>query len=276
LAGPNFQGLLGETSYLLLRGKMQRMGQFDADGNFLPYAEITRMNGALFAPPNAVSVNGTGQSLVYEHRSGGLIRGIILRDPRGVFVPELGSTIIDLKKDFDTNKPDRLVYNLWAETFGKVAVRRGPDPPKAGVPAGWKLVPFREAYPQTPENQNPWFARVIGPVMELGHLSAEGEFVPDYGLPVFPNVKVGSADDLRDLLRDGTQRSMYFTLPKDGKDTEDVYEFRSGRLIKGTLQKTGNFVPELGSKIMDFKDYDPLGRRRIYNLPGVLRRVEKK
>jgi hypothetical protein len=42
------------------------------------------------------------------------------------------------------------------------------------------------------------------------------------------------------------------------------------------LQKTGNFVPELGSTIIDFKDYDPIAdRRRIYNLPGVLRSAKK-
>lgn len=86
------------------------------------------------------------------------------------------------------------------------------------------------------------------------------------------------------LNEDGRQRTIYYTLParkedvwnKNRNDTEEVYEFRSGRLIKGTLQKTGNFVPELGSRILDFKDYDPLSKRRIYNLPGVLRRVEKK
>ncbi len=49
-----------------------------------------------------------------------------------------------------------------------------------------------------------------------------------------------------------------------------------GSSSSGLCKKTGNFVPELGSKILDFKDYDPLSRRRIYNLPGVLRKVEKK
>lgn len=42
------------------------------------------------------------------------------------------------------------------------------------------------------------------------------------------------------------------------------------------LQKNGNFAPEIGSKVIDFKDYDPSPprKRRIYNLPGVLRKVE--
>jgi hypothetical protein len=271
LGGSNVPGPLGESRDMLLRGKMQRIGRFDPDGNFIPDAAVTRMNASLFGQFGAVSVNGTGGSLVYEHRSGRLIRGIIAREPRGVFVPEVGSTVIDLKKDFDLNKPDRLVYNLRAETLGKVPVTSGPDPPKASQPAGWKLVPFREAFPKSPEIQNPWFARVIGEVMELGHLSDEGEFVPDYGLPVFPYVKVKQPD----VLQDSSGRTIYYTLPKDGKDSEEVYEYRSGRLIRGALQKTGNFVPELGSKVLDFKEYDPMtDRRRIYNLPGVLRKAQ--
>jgi hypothetical protein len=50
---------------------------------------------------------------------------------------------------------------------------------------------------------------------------------------------------------------------------EQVYEYRSGQLIKGELDKEGNFVPELGSKVMSFKDYRA-GKEalQIYNLPG--------
>jgi hypothetical protein len=48
-----------------------------------------------------------------------------------------------------------------------------------------------------------------------------------------------------------------------------VYEFRSGRLIKGEIKDDGSFVPEVGSKITEFKDYvySPDGIQ-IYNLPG--------
>jgi hypothetical protein len=56
---------------------------------------------------------------------------------------------------------------------------------------------------------------------------------------------------------------------------EDVYEFRSGRLIKGELDKDGNFIPDLGSKVIDFKDYQyKKDSLYIYNLPGYFR--EKK
>jgi hypothetical protein len=49
----------------------------------------------------------------------------------------------------------------------------------------------------------------------------------------------------------------------------EVYEFRSERLIKGTLEKDFNFVPHVGATVIHFKDYkyspDAI---RIWNLPG--------
>jgi hypothetical protein len=48
-----------------------------------------------------------------------------------------------------------------------------------------------------------------------------------------------------------------------------VYEFRSGRLIKGEIINDGRFVPEIGSEVIDIKDYKySPGAIRIYNLPG--------
>jgi hypothetical protein len=51
-----------------------------------------------------------------------------------------------------------------------------------------------------------------------------------------------------------------------GKKT---YELRSGRLIRGEIKENGSFVPDLGVKIIEFKDYkyspDAIP---IYNLPG--------
>jgi hypothetical protein len=57
---------------------------------------------------------------------------------------------------------------------------------------------------------------------------------------------------------------------------ELVYEYRSGQLVKGTLNWEGNFVPEAGSRVISLKDYhhgkDAL---RIYNLPGRFVAVKK-
>ncbi len=52
-------------------------------------------------------------------------------------------------------------------------------------------------------------------------------------------------------------------------DRGPAYEFRSGTLIRGRLIESGDFVPDVGARVMDFRDYryDPAGPR-IYNLPG--------
>jgi len=49
----------------------------------------------------------------------------------------------------------------------------------------------------------------------------------------------------------------------------EVYEFRSERLIKGTLDKDFNFVSHVGATVIHFKDYkySPDGIK-IWNLPG--------
>jgi len=55
---------------------------------------------------------------------------------------------------------------------------------------------------------------------------------------------------------------------------KNVYEFRSGRLIKGEIDRNGYFIPEIGAKVIDFKDYHYReGAPRIWNLPG---RFEKR
>src|SRR5262245_5004536 len=40
-----------------------------------------------------------------------------------------------------------------------------------------------------------------------------------------------------------------------GPKPRPVYEYRSGRLIKGVIDAKGNFVPDLGSTVIPFKDY---------------------
>ena len=48
-----------------------------------------------------------------------------------------------------------------------------------------------------------------------------------------------------------------------------VYELRSARLIPGMYRPEGLFVPELGGKIIDFKDYNYSDKAiPIWNLPG--------
>ena len=54
-----------------------------------------------------------------------------------------------------------------------------------------------------------------------------------------------------------------------GSTPRKVYEFRSCVLIPGELRKDGNFVPEVGGKIIAFADYKYTPEAtRIWNLPG--------
>lgn len=53
------------------------------------------------------------------------------------------------------------------------------------------------------------------------------------------------------------------------KIDEPVYEFRSGSLVQGVINRDYYFVPEIGSTIESFRDYrQGTNPRRIYNLPG--------
>ena len=196
-------------------------------------------------------------------------------------MPETGEEVLDLKPHIGPGKVDRVVQNRLASVGDYwTPERKAQYPngrpqvkpfPAAGVPAGWKLATFGEAYPDVFPTTEPWFVRVIGDTSEYGHLDANGEFVPDYGLPVLAREAAPPPAKMADL-PDGNWHYT-FTLPRNGEKAEQVHEFRSGRLLTGVLHDTGNFVPEIGSTVMDFKDNDPKSGRRIYNLPGVLRPV---
>jgi hypothetical protein len=57
---------------------------------------------------------------------------------------------------------------------------------------------------------------------------------------------------------------------------ERVYEFRSDRLILGTMMPDGEFIPEAGSTVIEFKDFKyEAGGTPIWNLPGYFLRRDK-
>jgi hypothetical protein len=102
---------------------------------------------------------------------------------------------------------------------------------------------------------------VVAPhTFSMGRLDAAGNFSP---LP-----------ELTNLSRHEALSGIPPSEPLNGRAEKNVYEFRSGRLIKGEVDNKGNFVPEIGAKVIDFKDYHYRpGGPRIWNLPG---RFEKK
>ena len=214
----------------------------------------------------------------------------------GVFVPQIGSVVLDMRRAVDPIKFNRLIYNMPSTGIRQQFVERSQNlrkaqgdrpvelPPPGGVPAGFELVPYRDLK----DHPKAKAVRIIGGVMWIGALSDEGEFVPDPELPPFPRPDmIQRTLSFRPPDLTAAHTRMYYTLPigggSEGKPvtakSENVYEYRSGRIIKRVLHDTGTFVPEVGSKVLDFKDYPvnesgPAGLR-VYNLPGVLRKITK-
>jgi hypothetical protein len=93
-----------------------------------------------------------------------------------------------------------------------------------------------------------------GGVLYLGKLDAEGNFVQH---EVYPGGKPLSAIPA------------YAPLTFFGTKPKQVYEYRSGRLIKGELTPDANFIPAIGSTVIGFEDYQYSPTAiPIWNLPG--------
>ena len=106
-----------------------------------------------------------------------------------------------------------------------------------------------------------------GPVVRIGKLDKRGTFSPDtrwVNLDAVPAPATLRCDVLNPKRATPGYR-------------QDVYEFRSDRLIPGQLDENGRFLPEIGGKIIEFKEYrySP-SARKIYNLPGRFVKVEAK
>jgi hypothetical protein len=216
---------------------------------------------------------------VYEYRSGRLVPGNL--DDDGHFLPDLGAQVTDFQ-DYRPVAGARRICNLPGRFVEKGKQESPPPkwvPPRAdppaptGIPAGYDYQPFTTIFRLNPRPATavPWVAHVRDEQMELGHLNDQGNFVPDYGLPPFPLTMPAKPAGEKVTNKPAL---WYYNLPVEGADRERTYEYRSGRLLKGTLLKNGTFVPDLGSRVLDFKEYVPGAKSlRIYNLPG---RLEKK
>jgi hypothetical protein len=87
----------------------------------------------------------------------------------------------------------------------------------------------------------------------LGTLDAKGTFIPDM---TTINSKFGIIGGPSNLVEAKTPN-------------EKVYEYRTGILVPMTINDKNKLIPEVGGKIIDFKDYHySPNARHIYNLPG--------
>ena len=102
---------------------------------------------------------------------------------------------------------------------------------------------------------------IQGDAMLYGKLDAAGNFVSDW-----------KQNPFRRAPQSGPSGIVINSPPQKG-----VYEFRSGRLVPGDIDDKRNFVPTVGGRIIEFKDYHyGLKAPKIYNLPGKFVRKEKK
>jgi hypothetical protein len=99
-----------------------------------------------------------------------------------------------------------------------------------------------------------------GLTTSVGHLNKDGRFLP--------------RDGLKRQKGQAYSSNAEWIEPLNMFPEKNVYEYRSGRLIKGEIDPNGDFIPEKGAKVLDFKDYHyRKDGPRIWNLPG---RFEKR
>jgi hypothetical protein len=122
----------------------------------------------------------------------------------------------------------------------------------------------RPAFPDPPkeryvfiENTDRWVGVSRGDWYLVGKLDKNGDFVHEHKL------KNGQPSTLLPV-------HWIINSSGDARKSRKVYEFRSGVLIPGEITPDGYFVPEVGGKIIPFKDYQysPTATP-IWNLPGV-------
>ncbi len=238
-------------------GKRDCYGRIDADGNFMP--DFSR-DGKPISGPGWLLLGVKDGQFLYEYRSGRLVPMVYQRE-RGV-IPEIGGKIIDFK-NYKYSPTSRHIYNLPGRFQEKAASGGGPSRPRDNsITASLPLVlPLPSQPPGTeyvfiPE-PNKFVNWQIGKRQCYGNLDSDGNFLPDFSL-------------------DGKPVSGPGWLLQGVKDKQLLYEYRSGLLVPMVYERQRGVIPEIGGKIIDFKDYKySPSARLIYNLPGYFRLQDK-
>lgn len=112
------------------------------------------------------------------------------------------------------------------------------------------------------ENINQSYLFKVGDIQCIGTINSKGDFVPDYDQL---SRSIRAFKDSTFLPLGSFPKGLTSGMYPDGK----VYEYRSGFLVPMIIDLKKGLIPEVGGKIIDFKDYkySPTARR-IYNLPG--------
>ena len=120
------------------------------------------------------------------------------------------------------------------------------------------------------EDTAPFVEMHRGKFLSIGKLDAAGNFIADKrwlnltgGFSAVPVDRFVNASSIKRMKQETNGHIVVKIF------VEPVYEYRSGTLIRGIIDDEGDFIPDVGSTVIDFKDYKYSSRApRIYNLPG--------
>lgn len=249
-----------EKYYQFKYGSYSCVGRIDKDGNIEPDWTTLR-NPDTVATGGAVNhfVNKYNDNeLLYEYRSGYLIP--MRYHPMHGLQPVVGNIIISFNA-YVYSPFARRIYNLP----GRFVLMKINDINSSFKQLIQKPHPIASSSPETIAEQlhpDPHvfefdlairYRHSIGDCSFLGTLDNKGQFVPD----------LTTANSTFGLIG-GPSKLIEAKTPN-----EKVYEYRTGILVPMYINDKNKLIPEVGGKIIDFKDYQysPTARR-IYNLPG--------
>jgi hypothetical protein len=286
------------------------IGRLDTAGNFVPFKDLSNRRGVagMTDAPEFLTHNYTGE--VYEYRSGVLIPGQI--DEQSLnFVPEFGGRVIDFQDYLKGYRPgaSRLVWNLPGVLHKKGTptpvqervARQIEQLKQLGIPVTPDVIEALNNAP-SPRDTRPGGLRSTAgkapPAPAAPVPPGIYEFVPDTARWVEVRRKerdqeywsLGKLDAAGNFAADNAylnQTGPATNLPPgvvrlNPRPTGPVYEFRSGRLVRGRIDDNLNFVPEADSKVVSFQEYSYGSRDSrlgpeplpIWNLPGTFQKKD--
>lgn len=254
----------------LIQGEYVFLGTLDRRGTFHAASRRSRRSGGSARVASELINAARGEvEVVYEFRSEALIPGRLQNDGR--FVPDSGSSIRAFK-DFKYIPGGTRIYNLpgyFVPVKADDKVRRHQRKDSGDTQVVTQVLQYVLVAIQPPddaskpdktaafvfvEDTSREVAVYLGDFVLLGKLDKHGELQLE-------------SKNLKNSTSLPEWRKIAINPPTPAG--KKVYEFRSGRLIRGEIKDDGSFVPDIGSKVTEFKDYKyTTDAIPIYNLPG--------
>ena len=212
------------------------------------------------AGPIFIGKGPVGSELL-EYRSGRLVPGNLQYDDeatqaRLVFVPRIGAPIKSVADD-DAKASRAKIFNLPGEFHQPGTKRRGKDSLQDEELKHHFPFQADDAFHAEAAKHSKVYVMCYGSRWYFGTRDARGEFQPDPNL--FPRSERPTGERFLDFI------------PK-ALEGKEAYEYRSGRLILGRIERVGDagqrvFIPKLGSKIIAAKSDEVRKDVPVYNQP---------